>query len=56
MIRRILSEKTKFDELTQKDVVHLAQWINRYPRRFFKGRSALQMARAEKLHFIKLAA
>ncbi len=56
MIRRVLPKKTKFDGLQQKNVDKLAQWMNRYSRQLFKGRSTRQMARAEKFHFIKLAA
>lgn len=54
MIRRILPKSTIFDKLKQRDVSRLATWMNRYPRRIFDGRSAQQMARAEKLHFIKI--
>lgn len=55
-IRRILPKKTTFDTLTQNDINHLAEWMNRYPRRIFNGRSSRTMARIENLHFIKLDA
>ena len=42
--------------LTQNDINRLAEWMNRYPRRIFEGKSARLMVRAEKLHFIKFAA
>ncbi len=56
LIRRLLPKKTTFDTLTQNDINRLAEWMNRYPRRIFEGKSARLMARAEKLHFIKFAA
>ena len=56
LIRRILPKKTIFDSLRQKDINRLAEWMNRYPRRIFEGKSALKMARTEKLHYIKLSA
>lgn len=56
LIRRLLPKKTTFDTLTQNDINRLAEWMNRYPRRIFKGKSARHMVRAEKLHFIKFAA
>ena len=56
LIRRILPKKTIFDTLSQKDVNRLAEWMNRYPRRIFEGKSARRMARIENLHYIKLAA
>jgi IS30 family transposase len=51
-----LPKKTTFDTLTQNDINRIAEWMNRYPRRIFKGKSARLMARTEKLHFIKFAA
>ena len=56
LIRRLLPKKTTFDTLTQNDINRLAEWMNRYPRRIFKGKSARLMARTEKLHFIKFTA
>lgn len=55
-IRRILPKKTSFETLTQQDVDCIAEWMNRYPRQIFNGRSARQTARAEKLYCITLSA
>lgn len=54
LIRRFLPKKTIFDKLTQQDVHHLATWMNRCPRKLFNGKSALQMAKLEKMRFLSL--
>lgn len=56
LIRRLLPKKTIFDTLSQEDINRLAEWMNRYPRRIFNGKSARHMARIENLHYIKLPA
>lgn len=56
LIRCILPKKIRFGFLSQKDISRHAEWMNRYSRRLFNGKSARQIARKETLRFIRTAA
>lgn len=46
LIRRFLPKGTDLSALTQKDLDHLAMWMNKYPRKLPDGRSAWQLAKS----------
>lgn len=50
LIRRFIPKGTDFSSLNQRDVDHLAMWMNRYPRKIFNGLSALNLASAYTFH------
>lgn len=51
LIRRFLPKGCRFDELTQKHLNWLTEWINRYPRKLLNGRSARQAVKDAGLHY-----
>lgn len=50
LIRRFIPKGTDFSSLNQRDVDHLAMWMNRYPRKILNGLSALNLASAYTFH------
>lgn len=43
LIRRHLPKGTDFENLTKQEVKYIQDWINRYPRRMFKGRCSANL-------------
>lgn len=56
LIRRFLPKGTDLSVLTQKDLDHLAMWMNKYPRKLLDGRSAWQLAKVYSFHFNRILA
>jgi len=40
MIRRVISKRTSFDNLKQKEIKVIERWINNYPRKIFGFKSS----------------
>lgn len=47
MIRRWCPKGTNFDEYTQAEITEIENWMNKYPRRMFGGKSSEDMVRQE---------
>ena len=47
---------TNLSALTQKDLDHLAMWMNKYPRKLLDGHSAWQLAKVYSFHFNRIFA
>ena len=55
LIRRFLLKGTDFSSLTQKDLDHLAMWMNKYPRKLHDGSSAWQLSKVYSYHFNRIS-
>ncbi len=55
LIRRFLPKGTDFTSLSQKDSVHLAMWMNKYPRKLHDGSSAWQLSKVYSYHFNRIS-
>ena len=47
MIRRWCPKGTNFDNYTQAEITQISDWMNKYPRRIFGGKSSEDMVRQE---------
>ena len=56
LIRRFLPKGTNLSSLTQKDLDHLAMWMNKYPRKLHDGSSAWQLSKVYSYHFNRISA
>ena len=56
LIRRFLPKGTYLSSLTQKDLDHLAMWMNKYPRKLHDGSSAWQLTKVYSYHFNRISA
>lgn len=56
LIRRFLPKGTDFSMLTQRELDHLAMWMNKYPRKLHDGRSAWQLSNVYSYHFSRISA
>lgn len=56
LIRRFLPKGTELSVLTQRDLDHLAMWMNKYPRKLLDGRSSWQLAKVYSFHFNRILA
>ena len=49
LIRRWFPKGTNFDKVSRKEIQALEDWINRYPRRLFGGRSSTDICMCDRL-------
>lgn len=56
LIRRFLPKGTNLASLRQRDLDHLAMWMNRYPRKILNGSSAFHLFKDYSFHCRKSAA
>lgn len=56
LIRRFLPKGTNLSSLTQRDLDHLAMWMNKYPRKLHDGSSAWQLTKIYSFHFNRIKA
>ena len=54
MIRRWCPKGTNFDNYTQAEITQIADWMNKYPRRMFGGKSSEYMVRQEELRRVAM--
>ncbi len=56
LIRRFLPKGTDISKLSQRELDHLAMWMNHYPRKLHDGRSAWQLTKVYSYHFNRISA